>query len=68
MNPMSHPFNDIPSSEGMGMISGFKEVHATGAKRSEWFGQMTVSHLISHPDFPAMSTPVTWRNVKPHWR
>jgi hypothetical protein len=68
MNPMHPSINDIPSTEGMGMIIVSSAEHATGAERAEWFGQMTVSPLTISKDFPAMSTPVTWRNAKPHWR
>lgn len=68
MNPMKLSSNDIPSADAAGMIIVSSAEHATGAKRAEWFGQMTVCPLITSKDFPAMSTPVTWRNAKPHWR
>ncbi len=68
MNPMNPSINDIPSANAHGMIIGLSAVHATGAKRTAWFCQMMVRTLTSLMDFPAMSTPVTWRNAKPHWR
>jgi len=66
-------FNRIPSEEGMegtrvfrgpsAMVAavcyGGRAVAPHGAVESAAFG---------HLDFPALPSPVAWRNVKQHWR
>ena len=68
MNPMFAIFQHKSSAGKMMDDHGIMEGDAMRVKSAAWFCQMHVSNNTTSTDFPAMPTPVTWWNVKPHWR
>ena len=76
MNAMTAMFNDnpskdgcvVPSMDGPVVIAMIGKGDSDNVRSVARISQMTESPIMTSTDFPAMSTPVTWRNVKPHWR
>ena len=68
MNPIFQRFNDIPRQEEEWTVVMSHGDQTIPARSGNWFCQLPVYHNPNRSDFPAMPAPVTWRNVKPHWR
>lgn len=68
MNPMftifQHKFSAVETMADHGMIEGA----AMCARIATGFCRMPVAPDTTTMNFPTMPTPVTWWNVKPHWR